>query len=67
MEIKNIIYDKKTITNKFNIYFANIGLNISVKIKMYINKTFQSYLADTHTNNFQFKNINEETTICTKN
>ncbi len=25
--------------------------------------TFQNYLTDTHTNNFQFKNINEETTL----
>ncbi len=57
------MYDKKTIANKFNIFFANIGLNISAKIIKPINKSFQGYLTDTHTNNFQFKNINEETTL----
>ncbi len=57
------MYDNKTITNKFNICFAKSGLNISGKIKMSINRTFQRNLTDTHTNNFQFKNIYEETTL----
>ncbi len=59
----NIMYDKKTITNKFNIIFANIDPNISEKIKMPRNKTFHSYLTGTQNNNFQFKNINEETAL----
>ncbi len=55
--------DKKTITNKFNIFVANIGSNLSVKIKIPMNNTFQSYLTGTHNNNFHFTNINEDITL----
>ncbi len=53
----------KTINNKFNICFANVGPNLDGKIKMPMNKTFQSYLNGTHDNNFQINNINEDITL----
>ena len=59
----NIMYNNKTIANKFNTFFANIGPDLSEKIKMPSTKTFQSYLTGTHNNNFQFKNINDEITL----
>ncbi len=36
----NIITDQSVITNKFNTFFTNIGVNLSRKIKMPINKNF---------------------------
>ncbi len=59
----NIMDDKKTITNKFNIFFGNICSHLSEKIKMPINKTFQNHLTGTHNNNFHFININEDITL----
>ncbi len=57
------MYNNKTIANKFNTFFANIGPDLSEKSKMTSTKTFQSYLTGTHNNNFQFKNINDEITL----
>ncbi len=41
---ENIIHDKNVITNKFDSFFANIGLSISDKINMPQHKTFHHYL-----------------------
>ncbi len=61
---ENIIHDKNVITNKFNTYFANIGLSLSEKINMPQNKTFHHYLTHNHNKNtFNFQNINEEHTV----
>ncbi len=61
---ENIIYDKNVITNKFNTFFANIGLSLSEKINMPQSKIIHHYLTHNHNKNtFTFQNINEENII----
>ncbi len=61
---ENIIHDKNVITNKFNTFFANIGLRLSDKINMPQNKTYHHYLTHNHIKNtFNFQNINKENTV----
>ncbi len=58
----NIVYNNKTITNKFNTLFANISPDLSGKLKcLPLNIPEVSYW--THNNNFHFKNINDEITL----
>ncbi len=52
--------NKSIITNKFNSFFTNIGLNLSAKINMPRNKNFQNYLTHKYNDNFHFQKINEE-------
>ncbi len=52
--------DQTEITNKFNIFFTNIGFNLSNQIKMPKNKRFRSYLTSNYNYNFKFLNINED-------
>ncbi len=55
----NITTDQSVITNKFNAFFTNIGLNLSCKIKMPSNKYFPNYVTENYNLNFQFQTIDE--------
>ncbi len=52
--------NKSIITNQFNSFFTNIGLNLSAKINIPRNKNFQNYLTHKYNHNFHFQNINEK-------
>ena len=58
IEIK--LYDKTTIANEFNLYFANVGPDLSKKIKYIGKKTVESYLYSTTENKFQFHTVSNE-------
>ncbi len=51
------ISDKIEIANKFNLYFTNIDLNLSRKIKTPDNKNFSDYLKTKYNNVFTFKEV----------
>ncbi len=55
-----MITDKRLIANKFNLFFTNIGLNLSKQIKKSRNLTFENYLDHKYNHNFQFQNVDEE-------
>lgn len=58
IEIK--IRDDKTIADQFNIYFANIGKDLSNEIKYNGKKTIESYLLQDTTSRFSFKLATDE-------
>ncbi len=60
---ENITTDPSVITNKFNTFFTNIGLNLSSKIIMPQNKNFHNYLTQNINHNFQFQTIDDEITL----
>jgi len=53
------VTDDYDISKEFNNFFANVGPELASKIPVIPNKTFRSYLNDSHTTHFKFKNINE--------
>ncbi len=60
-----ILYNKNVITNKFNEYFTNIGPNLSNQIKTLRNKSFDQYLSQKYTDQFNCQNINEQDILLT--
>ncbi len=61
----NITTDQSVITNKFNAFFTNIGLDLSSKIKMPQNKYFHNYLTQNYNHTFHFQTIDDEITMST--
>lgn len=58
---QNVITNKLIIANKFNMFFTNIGPNLSNLINAPNNKSFKTYLTQKYNNDFSFQNVNEET------
>ena len=58
IEIK--LYDNKTIANEFNLYFANVGPDLSRKINYIGKKRVESYLFSTIDSRFQFRTTTHE-------
>ena len=54
------IEDNKSIANEFNIYFANIGKDLSNEIKYHGKKTMESYLHGNIESSFKFQLITDE-------
>lgn len=57
---EHFITDQQEIANRFNIFFTNIGPNLSSQIKMPLGKTYKSYLTHNYNHSFQFQNIDKE-------
>ena len=55
--------DPTTIANKFNIFFASIGVELSANVNNTHNAHFTDYLLNPSTYHFTFELITEETTI----
>ena len=58
VEIK--LYDNKTIANEFNLYFANIGHELSNKIKYSGKKIVENYLYSKVDSKFKFKTVTND-------
>ena len=58
VEIK--LYDNKTIANEFNLYFANIGYELSNKIKYSGKKIVENYLYSKVDSKFNFKTVTND-------
>jgi hypothetical protein len=56
----NIITDKTVIANKFNLFFTNVGKDLSNKINLPNNKSFKDYLKNKYNFKFKFVNIEED-------
>ena len=56
-----LISDKKTIADKFNSFFVNIGPELASQIPGQAGKSFKDYLNDPNKQNFSFDLINEDT------
>ena len=54
------ITDDQTIANEFNNYFANVGPNLSAKIKYNGKKTVEYYLKSPTNKRFEFKITTDE-------
>ena len=54
----SLVSDKNTISNEFNKFFTNIGLNLSSSVTTTGTK-FQDYLGQPHDRVFMFKTVNE--------
>ena len=58
VEIK--LYDNKTIANEFNLYFANVGYELSNKIKYSGKKIVENYLYSKVDSKFNFKTVTND-------
>ena len=57
------VNDKRTIADKFNEFFVNIGPNLASRISPNPTKSYRNYLRNPTSLTFSFKQINEKGTL----